>query len=112
VLLGIAVGVASIFLGRGSRSASEAVLVRRCRWAIWLALGYAGVLLAAVLVPLARLAWSYGFEPNATAEERAILLGMCLGAGLNMVLGFLLFGMVPAGVAFRLARRITPTPQA
>ena len=111
VLLGVAVGVASIFLARGRRGASEAVLLRRCRWATWLALGYAGALLVAVLVPLARLAWSYAFDPSATAEGRAILLGMCLAAGLNLVLGFLIFGTVPSGVAFMLARRITPTPQ-
>jgi hypothetical protein len=108
VLLGVAVSVASLWLGRGRRSASEATLLRRCRWAIRLALGYAGVLLVAVLVPLARLAWSYAVEPAAGAEERAVLLGLSLGAAVNMVLGFLIFGTVPSGVAFMLARRLPP----
>ena len=106
VLLGIAVGVVSILLVRGRRTATEAQLARRCRWAIWLALGYAGVLLLGVLVPLARLAWSYAFEPAAAAEDRAVLLGLSLGAGLNMVFGVLFFGLVPSGVAFMLARRL------
>ena len=106
VLLGIAIGIVSLLLGRGSRKASEAELVRRCRWAIWLALGYAAVLLLGVLVPLARLGWSYAFEPTATPEDRALLLGLCLGAVVNMVLGFLFFGLVPSGIAFMLARRM------
>jgi len=106
VLLGIAVGVVSLLLVRGSRTATEAELTRRCRWAIWLALGYAGVLLLAVLVPLAQLGWSYAFQPNATPEDRALLLGLSLGAGLNMVFGFLFFGLVPSGIAFMLARRM------
>lgn len=112
MLLGLAVSVASIFLARGRRSATEAVLLRRCRWAIRLALGYAGVLLVAVLVPLARLAWSYGFDPSATPEDRAVLLAMGLGAAVNMVFGFLFFGIIPSGIAFMLARRSHPTPQA
>lgn len=80
--------------------------MRRCRWAIWLALGYAAVLLLGVLVPLARLGWSFAFQPNATSEDRALLLGLCLGAIVNMVLGFLFFGLVPSGIAFMLARRM------
>ena len=108
VLLGVAVGVVSLFLGRGRRKASEAVLARRCRWAIWLTLGYAGVLLAAVLIPLARLAWATWLDPSATQEERTLLLGGCLAAGVNLVLGFLIFGIVPSGVAFMLARRLEP----
>ena len=106
VLLGIAVGVVSILLGRGSRSATEAQLVRRCRWAIWLALGYAAVLLLGVLVPLAQLGWSYLFQPSDTPEDRAVLLSLSLGAAVNMVLGFLFFGLVPSGIAFMLARRM------
>ena len=108
MLLGVAVGVAAVFLGRGSRKASEAALARRCRWAIRLALGYAGVLLAAVLVPLARLAWATWLDSSATPEDRTLLLGMCLAAGVNLVLGFLIFGIVPSGVAFMLARRLGP----
>jgi hypothetical protein len=106
VWLGIAVTVASILLGRGGGSASEASLERRCRWAIRLALGYAAVLALAVLVPLARFAWASWFDPNATEEQRTLLLGVCLASALNLVLGFLLFGMAPAAVAFRFARRL------
>jgi hypothetical protein len=106
VVLGIVVGVLSMPLGRGSRTATEAQLGRRLRLAIWLALGYAGVLLLGVLVPLARFGWAVVFQPNSTPEDRAALLGLCLGAGVNMVLGFLFFGFVPSGIAFMLARRL------
>ena len=44
VALGIAVSVAAVLLGRGARTASDASLERRCRWAIRLGLGYAAVL--------------------------------------------------------------------
>ena len=64
VVLGIVVGVLSMLLGRGSRAATEAQLGRRLRLAIWLALGYAGVLLLGVLVPLARFGWSIVFQPS------------------------------------------------
>lgn len=106
MLLGIAIGAVSLLLARGSRRATEAELMRRCRWAIWLALGYAAVLLLGVLVPLARLGWSYAFQPSAAPEDRALLLGLALGAAVNMVLGFLFFGLVPSGIAFMLARRM------
>jgi hypothetical protein len=106
VLLGIAVSVASALLGRGSRAASAASLERRCRWAIRLALGYAAVLLLAVLVPLGQFAWATWGGSGASAEERTLLLGVCLGAGLNLVLGFLIFGLAPTMVAFMVARRL------
>jgi hypothetical protein len=106
VWLGIAVTLASILLGRGVRTASEASLERRCRWAIWLTLGYAGVLALAVVVPLGRFAWASWFDASATEEQRTLLLGVCLASALNLVLGFLLFGMAPAAVAFRFARRL------
>jgi hypothetical protein len=106
VLLGLAVLVASVLLGRGSRTASESSLERRCRWAIRLALGYGGVLLLAVLVPLARFAWASWASPASPSEERALLLGQCLAAAFNLVLGFLIFGMAPTLVAFMVARRL------
>jgi hypothetical protein len=105
VLLGLAVSVAAVFLARGSRSASASSLERRCRWAIRLALGYGGVLLVAVLVPLGRFAWAT-WGAGASAEERTLLLGVCLAAALNLVLGFLIFGMAPTMVAFMVARRL------
>jgi hypothetical protein len=106
VWLGIAVTLASLLLGRGGRTASEASLERRCRWAIRLTLAYAGVLALAVLVPLGRFAWASWFDPTASEEQRTLLLGVCLASALNLVLGFLLFGMAPAAVAFRFARRL------
>lgn len=106
VLLGVAVSIAAALLGRGSRAASAASLERRCRWAIRLALGYAAVLLLAVLVPLGRFAWATWVDTATGAEERTLLLGVCLAAGLNLVLGFLIFGMAPTMVAFMVARRL------
>jgi hypothetical protein len=106
VWLGLAVTVASLLLGRGGRTASEASLERRVRWAIRLALGYAAVLLLAVLIPLGRFAWATWFEPSAPPEQRALLLAVCLASALNLVLGFLIFGMAPAMIAFRFARRL------
>jgi len=106
VLLGVAVSVASVALARGSRAASAASLERRCRWAIRLALGYGAVLLLAVLVPLGRFAWATWGVPPVSAEERTLLLGVSLAAALNLVLGFLIFGMAPTMVAFMVARRL------
>ena len=57
-------------------------------------------------VPLAQLGWSYLFQPSDTPEDRAVLLSLSLGAAVNMVLGFLFFGLVPSGIAFMLARRM------
>lgn len=111
VLLGLAVSVAAIALGRGSRAASAASLERRCRWAIRLALGYAGVLFLAVLVPLGRFAWATWVDPSASDEERTLLLGVSLAAGLNLVLGFLIFGLAPTTVAFMVARRLERKPE-
>jgi NADH:ubiquinone oxidoreductase subunit 6 (subunit J) len=106
VLLGLAVTVASVLLGRGSRTASAESLERRCRWAIRLALAYGAVLLAAVLVPLGQYAWATWRDSPATVEERTLLLGICLAAAMNLVLGFLFFGMAPTMVAFMVARRL------
>jgi Kef-type K+ transport system membrane component KefB len=106
VLLGLAVSLAAVWLARGSRAASAASLERRCRWAIRLALGYAAALLLAVLVPLGRFAWATWVDTAASAEERTLLLGVCLAAALNLVLGFLIFGMTPTMVAFMVARRL------
>jgi hypothetical protein len=106
VLLGLAVSVAAVWLARGSRSASAASLERRCRWAIRLALGYGAALLLAVLVPLGRFAWASWGATAASAEERTLLLGVCLAAALNLVLGFFIFGMAPTMVAFMVARRL------
>jgi hypothetical protein len=105
VWLGLAVTVASLLLGRGGRTASEASLERRVRWAIRLALGYAAVLLLAVLIPLGRFAWATWVEPSGP-EQRALLLAVCLASAFNLVLGFLTFGMAPAMIAFRFARRL------
>lgn len=105
VLLGLAVSLAAVLLARGSRSASAASLERRCRWAIRLALGYFAALLLAVLVPLGRFAWATWVETAVSAEERTLLLGVCLAAALNLVLGFLIFGLTPTMVAFMVARR-------
>lgn len=110
MLLGVVVSAAAVFLGRGVRSASEASLMRRCRWAIRLALGYALVLFIAVLVPLGRFAWATWFDASATADERTLLLGLSLAAGLNLVLGFLIFGLAPTMVAFMVARRLPKAP--
>ena len=111
VALGIAVSVASILLGRGARRADDASLERRCRWAIRLGLGYAAVLALAVLVPLVRFAWASWFDASATYEQRALLLQSALGAGLNLVLGFLFFGLAPTLVAFMVARRMKVNAQ-
>lgn len=110
MLLGVAVTVASIFLGRGARAASEASLERRCRWAIRLALGYAAALALGVLVPFARFAWASWVDAGATLEQRALLLGVCLASVVNLVLGFLIFGTAPTLVAFMVARRLKPEP--
>ena len=106
VLLGVAVSLAAVALGRGSRAASAASLERRCRWAIRLALGYGAVLLLAVLVPLGQFAWATWVDASASTEERTLLLGVSLGAALNLVLGFLIFGMAPTLVAFMVVRRL------
>jgi hypothetical protein len=106
VLLGLAVSLAAVGLARGSRAASAESLERRVRWAIRLALGYGAVLLLALLVPLGRFAWASWGEAAASTEERTLLLGVCLAAALNLVLGFLIFGMAPTLVAFMVARRL------
>jgi phosphoglycerol transferase MdoB-like AlkP superfamily enzyme len=112
VLSGLAVLVASILLGRGSRRASEASLERRTRWSIRLALGYGALLLLAVLVPLGRLAWASWVDTSSSLEQRTLLLAACLAAAMNLVLGFLLFGMPPTMVAFMVARRLERTQKA
>jgi hypothetical protein len=106
VLSGLVVLVASVLLGRGSRTASEASLERRCRWAIRLALGYGAALLVAVLVPLGRFAWASWIDSSSSTEQRTLLLGVCLASAVNLVLGFLIFGMAPTMVAFMVARRL------
>lgn len=106
VALGLLVTVASILLGRGSRTASEASLERRCRWAIRLALGYAAALFLGVLIPLVRFAHATWLDASATTEQRVRLLEMSLAGALNLVLGFLFFGMAPTLVAFMVARRL------
>jgi Kef-type K+ transport system membrane component KefB len=112
VLLGLGVLVASILLGRGSRTASEASLERRCRWAIRLALGYGAVLLLALLVPLGRFAWAAWGDTSSSMEERTLLLSVCLASAMNLVLGFLIFGLAPTMVAFMVARRLERTQEA
>jgi hypothetical protein len=37
-------------------------------------------------------------------------LSFSLAAAMNLVLGFLIFGMVPTGIAFMLARRMKAEP--
>jgi hypothetical protein len=106
VWLGLLVTVASILLGRGSRTASVASLERRCRWLIRLAFGYGAVLLLGVLIPLARFAYATWFDASATTEQRVGFLELSLAAALNLVLGFLFFGMAPTLVAFMVARRM------
>ncbi len=106
MLLGIAVSLASVALGWGSRRANDASLALRCRWAIRLALGYGGLLLSALLISLGRFAWAAWVDASSTADERALLLGVCLASALNLVLGFLFFGMAPTLVAFMVARRL------
>lgn len=102
VILGLVVTAATFALGRRVRGASPATLQRRCRWIIRLALGFGAVLLAAVLVPLAKFAWLSAQE--SPAEERALVLGACIAAGMNLVMGFLAFGTFPTLMAFRIAR--------
>lgn len=99
VLVGLAVTLASVALGYRARQAELPSLRLRYRWAIRLALGYAGVLFAAVAVSAAQFA-------VAAASEKTVLLGALLAAALNLVLGFLIFGMAPTLVAFMLARRV------
>ena len=111
VVLGLLVTVVSILLGRGSRTASEASLERRCRWAIRLALGYAAALLVGVLIPLARFAYASWFDASATPEQLVGWLELSLASALNLVLGFLFFGMTPTAVAFMVARRMKTDPQ-
>lgn len=110
VVLGVLVNLATFGLGWRARGASVESLERRCRWAIRLALGLAAVLLASVLVPLARFAWLSA--QGAAIEERALMLGASIGAGMNLVMGFLAFGTFPTGMAFRLARLAHPEPPA
>jgi hypothetical protein len=45
-------------------------------------------------------------DASASDEQRTLLLGVCLAAAMNLVLGFLLFGMAPTMVAFMVARRL------
>lgn len=106
VLLGIAINTVSLALVRGSRTASALSLERRCRWAIRLTLGYTAVLLLAVLVPLGRFAWAHWLDDAASVEWRTELLGASIGSAFNLVLGVLIFGLVPTGVAFMFARRL------
>jgi len=105
VVLGVGVSLAAIALGRGVRGASALSLERRQRWAIRLALGFAAVLLLGVLVPLAKFAWASA-SSTSTAEDRTLLLGVCLASAFNLVLGFLAFGTLPTMVAFRVTRRL------
>lgn len=102
--LGVGVTLASVALGFRARQAAEASLRRRYRWAVRLALGYAAVLFAGVVMAGAKFAWA-AWVGGASAADRAVLLGACLAAGLNLVLGFLLFGMAPTLVAFMVSRR-------
>jgi hypothetical protein len=106
VALGVLVTVASIFLGRGSRSASQASLEQRCRWAIRLAFGYGAALLLGVLIPLGRFAYASWLDASATMEQRVRLLEQSLAAAMTLVFGFLFFGMAPTLVAFMVARRL------
>lgn len=111
VVLGVLVSLASVLLGRGSRTASQASLDRRCRWAIRLALGYAAALAIGVLIPLARLAHATWLDAASTPEQRVRWLELSLAASLNLVLGFLFFGMAPTMVAFMVARRLKTDAQ-
>jgi hypothetical protein len=105
VVLGIAVSLVALALSRGVRQVSPAALERRCRWAIRLTLGFGAVLLIGVIVPLSRFLWALA-DSGSTEEQRTLLLGLCLSAAFNLVLGFLAFGTLPTGVAFMLARRM------
>lgn len=102
--LGLVVTLAAVGLGFRARRAGEASLRRRYRWAVRLALGYAALLFGSLLVAGARFGWA--LAAGASAEERALLLGMCIASAFNLVLGFLIFGMAPTLVAFMVARRL------
>lgn len=105
VLVGLAVTLASVGLGYRARQAELESLRVRYRWAVRLALGYAGVLFVGVAVSGLRFAVAAA-SGDALPEHKALLLGACLAAALNLVLGFLIFGMAPTLVAFMLARRV------
>jgi hypothetical protein len=105
VVLGVGVTLVAFGLARGVRSASEASLQRRYRWVIRLTLGFAGVLLLGVLVPLGRFVWTLK-DSEVTPEQQALLLGSSIAAGFNLVFGFLVFGTLLTGIAFMIARRL------
>ncbi len=105
VLVGVGVTLASIALGYRARQAELLSLRLRYRWAIRLALGYAGLLFAGVAAAAVRFAWAVGWG-HASPEEKASLLAVTLASAFNLVVGFLLFGMAPTLVAFMLARRV------
>jgi hypothetical protein len=107
VVLGVCVTLAAFGLARGVKSANEASLQRRYRWVIRLTLGFSGVLLLGVLVPLGRFVWTLK-DSEVTPEQRALLLEPCIAAGFNLVFGFLVFGTLLTGVAFMIARRLHP----
>lgn len=105
VLVGLGVTLASVALGYRARQAELSSLQVRYRWAVRLALGYAGLLFVGVAISALRFAMAAA-SGDALPEQKAFLLGACLAAALNLVLGFLLFGMAPTLVAFMLARRV------
>jgi len=105
VAVGAAVTLVSVALGYRARQAELASLRSRYRWSIRLALGYGGLLFANFLVAALRFAWAFRADDSVT-ETKAFLLGVCISAAFNFVLGFLLFGMAPTLVAFMLARRV------
>jgi hypothetical protein len=105
VLVGLGVTLASVAIGYRARQAELSSLRARYRWAVRLALGYAGLLFVGVAVSALRFAMAAASD-DAVPEQKTVLLAACLAAALNLVLGFLLFGMAPTLVAFMLARRV------
>jgi hypothetical protein len=103
MILGALVSAIAIALGFRAREASVASLQRRLSWSVRLVQGYGGLLLACVLVPLARFLW---LGAEADPSERALVLGSAIAATLNLILGFAAFGTAPGVVAVMLSRRL------
>jgi hypothetical protein len=110
VFFGVGVTLASVALGYRARQLELSSLRLRYRWAIRLALGYAGLLFVGAAAAAARFAWAAASE-HTSPDEKAHLLALCLAAALNFVVGFLFFGMAPTLVAFMLARRVEAREQ-
>ena len=105
LVLGLGVTLVSVALGYRARQVELASLRRRYRWAVRLALGYAGILFGNFVLAGVRFGWA-ATATQSSPDIKAFLLGACLAAAMNLVLGFLLFGMAPTLVAFMLARRV------